>query len=171
MDFGSFDDDAGSKKALLDGTVVAMAFFGVVAPATDCSGADELPSIVWTLGEEKQPIELSPSHYMGVAEAKKFKRWWKFSVPYTESACVPLFETTEEEMTDHGPLYILGLPFFRQRGRRGAQSGAEMAARLAAQPAVAWLARRAGREPRPQVTLPGPGPAGAGASAWPRQST
>ena len=100
---------------------------------------DELPSIVLTLGEERAQFELQPEMYMGsvglsgasdLAAWKYLERRRKLPIEklrQASSSCMPMFQYIEAcssqlecemstpQMTEHnGPLWILGLPMFRQ---------------------------------------------------------
>jgi len=79
-----------------------------------CDGVDALPNLLFDLGEEKEPIELAPEQYMGAALVQKWEKIWRFKRSTVAEACVPLFQTDETMTESNGPMYILGLPFFRQ---------------------------------------------------------
>lgn len=79
----------------------------------DCSNLAELPELVFNLGG--QEFSLPPESYIGNFMGAPPQTLWDllfFKPKEMQPSCVPLFITLDKK-TQYGPMWILGLPFFR----------------------------------------------------------
>lgn len=117
-----------------------------------CEDMSKLPDLRFTLGE--QAFALGPESYMGSVDGELSEELLALmprSRKSGDSSCTPLLMTINED-TDYGPLWILGLPFFRRyytnfRLRQGSKAPESMAFASASPDCTAAMFQGLTRQP------------------------
>lgn len=107
--------DSGTSLISVPSALAKRAASTIARTGHDCSRLDELPDLVFELGG--QQMRLPPDSYVGevfgVVPAHLRAFALEHNLPLVESRCELLLMSADVQ-TDHGPLIILGMPFFRE---------------------------------------------------------
>lgn len=106
--------DSGTSLIAAPTEVIRMVDDALVHLKQDCSNLGDMPDLVFDLGGHE--FSLPPDAYMGHVEhhdSPNFRDILHFRFKARSHSCVPLFMNVDTD-TQLGPMWILGLPFFRK---------------------------------------------------------
>lgn len=103
--------DSGTSLIAAPPEVISMVEDALSKLKQDCSNLGDMPDLVFNLGGHE--FSLPPDAYVGQVVQKGVRDILHFRFRSRHYSCVPLFMEIDTD-TQLGPMWILGLPFFRK---------------------------------------------------------